>query len=76
MRTDVLSITEFLCVYYYNVLHLHKGYQMNNRDQQITVVSQRLRRELNDSSTTLQRRCEILQQWQQFLNLQNKNSHI
>jgi hypothetical protein len=43
---------------------------MNTRDQSTTQVSQQLRRELNDSSTTRQRRCEILQQWQQWLDSQ------
>jgi hypothetical protein len=43
---------------------------MNDRDQSTTQVSQQLRRELNQSSTTWQRRCEILQEWQQWLDSQ------
>ena len=43
---------------------------MNQRDYAISAASQRLRRELNDSATTVQRRREISQEWQLFLTQQ------
>ena len=49
---------------------------MNQRDQTISAVSQRLRRELNDPATSHQRRREIGQEWQLFLATQTTTSNF